>query len=89
LTVNKIGGLWIEASAHMPKCVRCTAATASAVSETGDIADQHLAGAERVWPFGQRVGGWMIHFPVVVCTRSPSTHTAYDPVGRGSSYLNP
>ena len=27
----------------------------------------------RGWPFGQRVGGWVIHFSAVVCTNSPST----------------
>jgi hypothetical protein len=33
-----------------------------------------LAGAEGV-PVGQRVGGWVIHLPAVVCTNSPSTHS--------------
>jgi hypothetical protein len=27
----------------------------------------------RVCPLGHRVGGWVIHFPPVVCTSSPST----------------
>ena len=26
-----------------------------------------------MWPFGHRVGGWVIHVPAVVCTSSPST----------------
>ena len=34
--------------------------------------NQHLAGAETV-PLGQRDGGWVIHFPAVVCISSPST----------------
>src|SRR6478752_9409816 len=25
------------------------------------------------WPLGQCIGGWVIHFPAVVCTSSPST----------------
>ena len=37
---------------------------------------QHLAGAEAV-PVGAAVGGCVIHFPVVVCTNSPSTTQAY------------
>jgi hypothetical protein len=28
--------------------------------------------------FGQRFGGWVIHFPLVVCTSSLSTPAAYD-----------
>src|SRR3981081_4716283 len=34
------------------------------------------------WSFGQRVGGRVIHFPVVVCTSSPRTTTS---VGRAAS----
>jgi hypothetical protein len=33
---------------------------------------QHCVGAEAV-AVRHRVGGWVIHFPFVVCTRSPST----------------
>ena len=27
-------------------------------------------------PFGHRLGGWVIHFPAVVCISSPSTRTS-------------
>ena len=37
------------------------------------MADEDLAGGAELCPFGQRVGGWVIHFPAVVCTSSPST----------------
>ncbi len=30
-------------------------------------------------PFGHRVGGWVSHFPVVVCTNSPSTPESLRP----------
>jgi len=33
----------------------------------------------RVCPFGQRVGGWVIHFPAVLCTSSLSTTTSLRP----------
>ena len=40
----------------------------------------------RVWPFGQRVGGWVIHFPAVVCTSSPSTAPAYDSLNQPTAH---
>ena len=46
----------------------------AAVPEAGLMTDEHLSGAE-LCPFGQRAGGWVIHFPAVVCTSSPSTTT--------------
>ena len=33
-------------------------------------------GGPRLWPFGHRLGGCVIHFPAVVCTNSPSTCTS-------------
>jgi hypothetical protein len=39
------------------------------------VADEDFAWAERV--FTQRVGGWVIHFPRVVGTRSPTGLQAY------------
>jgi hypothetical protein len=45
--------------------------SAAAVTVAGDMADQDLVGSER-WPFGHRPGGWVIHLPLVVRTRSPS-----------------
>ena len=38
-------------------------------------------GGDRAWDYitlGHRLGGWVIHFPAVVCTSSPSTARAYD-----------
>ena len=32
----------------------------------------------RVWPLAHRLGGWVIHFPAVVCTSSPNTTRGYD-----------
>jgi hypothetical protein len=46
----------------------------AAVTGASLVADQYGAGAEGV-PFGQRIGGWVIHFPAVVCTSSPSMIT--------------
>jgi hypothetical protein len=40
------------------------------------MTDEHFTGAKSV--SGQCVGGWVIHFPTVVCTSSPSTAAAYD-----------
>ena len=37
---------------------------------------EDLAGP-RVWPFGQQVGAWVIHFPAMVCTSSDSMTTSY------------
>jgi hypothetical protein len=37
--------------------------------------------APRGCPFWQRVGGWVIHFPLVVCTRSPNTVESLGPGG--------
>jgi hypothetical protein len=48
---------------------------AVAVTEASLITHEDLARAEGV-PVGQRLGGWMIHFPAVVCTSSPSTSTS-------------
>ena len=44
----------------------------AAVTEPGLMRHQYLPGAEGV-SVGHRVGGWMIHFPAVVCTSSLST----------------
>jgi hypothetical protein len=46
--------------------------SSAAVSEAGDVPHEDLVRTKRM-PFGQRVGGWVIHFPAVVCTNSPST----------------
>jgi len=40
---------------------------------------EDLAGADDV-PVGHRVGGWVIHFPAVVCTSSPNTTTNLEPI---------
>ena len=40
----------------------------AAVSEAGLHARRGPGSAPRVCPLGQRVGGWVIHFPAVVCT---------------------
>jgi hypothetical protein len=56
-------------------CAARPCGVTAAVTKTGLMADQHFAGAECV-PLGAArgwVGGWVIHFPVVVCTNSPST----------------
>ena len=37
------------------------------------MSHEDLAGAEACGRSGSRVGGWVIHFPLVVCTSSPST----------------
>jgi hypothetical protein len=41
------------------------------MAQAGLMTNQHLAGAEGA--LEQRVGGWVIHLPAVVCTRSPSS----------------
>lgn len=41
------------------------------MAETGDMTDEHLIRAEW-WPFGQWLGGLVIHLPSVVRTSSPS-----------------
>jgi hypothetical protein len=56
-----------------------------AVSKTRLVTHQHLAGPSGC-PLAQRTGGWVIHFPVVVCTSSPSTITSlFRPNGRSSA----
>ena len=57
-------------------CAARPCGVASAVPEAGLVTDMDLAGAEYVSEFGQHVGGWVIHLPVVVCTNSPSTTTS-------------
>jgi hypothetical protein len=58
-------------------CAACPGGVSAAVAEAGLVADEDFAGAEGV--SGHRVGGWVIHFPAVVCTSSPSTTTSVCP----------
>jgi hypothetical protein len=46
--------------------------SAAAVTEAGDVTDQDLVRSEEV-PVGHRLGGRVIHLPLAVRTRSPST----------------
>jgi hypothetical protein len=56
---------------------------ASAVAEADDVSDEDLIRTEAM-PVRQWVGGWVIHFPPVVCTSSPNTITSVDrPAIRG------
>jgi hypothetical protein len=41
------------------------------------MTDEHPTGAELA-TVGQRVGGWVIHVPAVVCTSSPHTVKSAD-----------
>jgi hypothetical protein len=52
----------------------------AAVTEAGLVTDEDSARAERV-AIGHRVGGWVIHPPAVVCTRSPSTPSSLGRAG--------
>ena len=45
----------------------------AAMPETGLMARRKTWLTPRLRPLGQCVGGWVIHFPAVVCTSSPST----------------
>ena len=54
------------------------AGVSAAAAEAGDVSDEDLIRAEDV-ALGQRVGGWVIHFPAVVCTSSPSTSQSLGP----------
>ncbi len=51
---------------------------AAAVAEA-DLVAESTSPVTRVWPFGQRVGGWVIHYPAVVCTSSSSTTRSIKP----------
>ena len=53
-------------------CAAGAGGVSAAVTEASLMTHQYRAGAELV-PVGQRVGGWVIHLPSVVCTSSPST----------------
>jgi len=61
-----------------------TGVPATAVAEAGDMPDEDRIRAERmtVWT---PAGGRVIHFPSVVCTRSPSTHPRYRSPAAGES----
>jgi hypothetical protein len=65
------------AAARTPSRHKCGYASwcAAAVTEAGDVSDMDLVRA-RGCPLGQRVGGWVIHFPSVVYTSSPNTFEA-------------
>ena len=65
-------------------CAAGPCGVAAAVPETGLMADEHFAGAEGC-PLGQRVGGWVIHFPAVVCTSSPSTTLIFALIGTSAT----
>jgi hypothetical protein len=51
--------------------------SAAAVAVAGDMSDGDLVRPEGVSVGGHRLGRWVIHFPAVVCTNSPSTNSAY------------
>ena len=44
-----------------------------------DLVAESTSPVTRVWPFGQRVGGWVIHYPAVVCISSSSTTRSIKP----------
>jgi hypothetical protein len=60
-----------------PACPGCVPA---AVAQACLVADQDLVRAER-WPLGHHVGGCVIHFPAVVCTRWPITPSSLGRAG--------
>jgi hypothetical protein len=55
----------------------------AAVAEASLMPYQHLLWTEGCAPFGHRVGGRVIHFPAVVCTKSPNTTKAYGSIQLG------
>ena len=59
-------------------CATCPHCVSAAVPQTCLVTTNTSPGPRRC-PFGQCVGGWVIHCPVVVCTRSPSTTTSLRP----------